>query len=157
MSKKFGQEGGGEYQDFPSKITCVTVPKLSVGESFTIALISGIKKVWIRKGLVSSFSVKNFLSHSAESFRGGEGRNPLAIQKLRVSEKFGQYVRGGGSIKIFCRNFFVSVPKNFVGEPFCDVTQKVSDSEKVYGLERGWGSINFLRRKLFVPQCRKFS
>ena len=102
------KKGGGEYQDFPSKITCVTVPKLSVGESFTIALISGIKKVWIRKGLVSSFSVKNFLSHSAESFRGGEGRNPLAIQKLRVSEKFGQYVRGGGGVSRFSVEIFSS-------------------------------------------------
>ncbi len=41
--------------------------------------------------------------------------------------------RGGGSIKIFRRKFFVSVPKNFVGEPFCAVFQKVSGSEEVYG------------------------
>ena len=51
VSEKFGQEGGG-YPDFPSKITCLTVPKLSGGESFAIALISGIKKVGIRKGVV---------------------------------------------------------------------------------------------------------
>ncbi len=40
---------GGEYQDFPSKIFCLTVPKISVGESFTVALIfgeeGGIKKL----------------------------------------------------------------------------------------------------------------
>ncbi len=41
--------------------------------------------------------------------------------------------RGGGSIKIFRRKFFVSVPKIFVGEPFCAVFQKVSGSEEVYG------------------------
>ena len=29
------------------------------------------------------------------------------------------------------------MPKNFVGEPFCAVFQKVYGSEKVYGLERG--------------------
>ena len=29
------------------------------------------------------------------------------------------------------------MPKNFVGEPFCAVFQKISDSEKVYGLEGG--------------------
>ena len=63
--------GGGEYQDFPSKITCLTVPKLSGGESFAIALISGIKKVWIRKGVVSRFSIEIYLSHSAEKFRRG--------------------------------------------------------------------------------------
>ena len=28
----------------------VSVPKISVGESFTVALISGIEKVWIRGG-----------------------------------------------------------------------------------------------------------
>ena len=31
--------------------------------------------------------------------------------------------------KIFC----LTVPKNFVGEPFCAVFQKISGSEKVYG------------------------
>ena len=40
----------GEYQDFPSKIFCLTVPKISVGESFTVALISGSEKVWIGGG-----------------------------------------------------------------------------------------------------------
>ena len=37
----------GEYQDFLSKIYCVTVPKTSIGESFTVAFFSGIEKVWI--------------------------------------------------------------------------------------------------------------
>ena len=31
--------------------------------------------------------------------------------------------------------FCLRVPKNFVGEPFCDVFQKNSGSEKVYGKE----------------------
>ena len=39
---------GGEYQEFQSQIFCLTVPKISVGETFTVALISGAKKVWIR-------------------------------------------------------------------------------------------------------------
>ena len=71
VAKKFMDKGGGEYQDFPSKIFCLTVPKISVGESFTVALNSGIEKVWIRRGGVSGFSVENFLSHSAEKFRRG--------------------------------------------------------------------------------------
>ena len=67
---------GGEYQDFPSKIFCLTVPKISVGESFIVALISGTEKVWRRVGGgggggVPRFSVENFLSHSAENFRRG--------------------------------------------------------------------------------------
>ena len=53
----------GEYQDFPSTPFCHTVPKLSVGESFTVALISVTEKVWIRgKGEIKIFCRKNFVS-----------------------------------------------------------------------------------------------
>ena len=37
----------GECQDFLSKNFCLTVPKISVGESFTVALVSGGEKIWI--------------------------------------------------------------------------------------------------------------
>ena len=40
----------------------------------------------------------------------------------------------GGKYQGFPSNFFcLTVPKNFVGEPFCAVFQKFSGSEKVYG------------------------
>ena len=42
--------GGGEYQQFPSKTFCLTVPKFSVGKLFSVSLLSGIEKVWIRGG-----------------------------------------------------------------------------------------------------------
>ena len=42
--------GGGEYQDSPSEIFCLTVSKISVGESFTVALISGGEKVYGQEG-----------------------------------------------------------------------------------------------------------
>ena len=38
-------EGGGGYQDFPSKKLSLTVPKNVSGESFTASLISGIEKI----------------------------------------------------------------------------------------------------------------
>ena len=44
--KVYGQEGEGEYQDFPSKNFCLTVLKIFVGETFSVALISGTEKVW---------------------------------------------------------------------------------------------------------------
>ena len=66
--KVYGWEG--EYQDFPSKIFCLTVPKTSVGESFSVALISGTEKVW-RRGGVWRFYVEKFLSHIAKKFRRG--------------------------------------------------------------------------------------
>ena len=65
-------ERGGEYQDFPSKIICLTVPKIFVGEPFNVSLIAGTEKVWIRGGGgVSRFSVAKFLSHRAENFPVG--------------------------------------------------------------------------------------
>ena len=61
------------------------------------------------------------------------------------------------NIKIFLsKNFSVTVPKNFVGQPFCAVFQKFSSSEKVYG-EKGGGSIKIFRRIIFLPECRKIS
>ena len=42
--KVYGQEGGGEYQDFPSKIFCLIVPKKFVGESYSNSINSGIEK-----------------------------------------------------------------------------------------------------------------
>ena len=44
------ERGGGEFQDFPSKIFCLTVPKIFVGELFSVSLSSGTEKVWIREG-----------------------------------------------------------------------------------------------------------
>ena len=41
--KKF-MDKRGEYQDFPSKIFCPTVPKISVGEPSVFHKISGIEK-----------------------------------------------------------------------------------------------------------------
>ena len=36
--------GGGECQDFPSKISRLTVPKNFVGQPFSVSLFSGIEK-----------------------------------------------------------------------------------------------------------------
>ena len=62
--KRLYKRGGG-FQDSPSKIFCLTVPKTFVGESFTVALVSATEKVWIRGG--GSFKVvrqKRFVSQS---------------------------------------------------------------------------------------------
>ena len=47
--KSLGKRRGGVSR-FSVEIFCLTVPKISVGESFTVALISGIEKVWVRGG-----------------------------------------------------------------------------------------------------------
>ena len=64
VTKKFMDKRGGEYQDFPSITFCLTVPKNSVGEYFTVAIISGIEKFWIREvgGSIKIFRRKFFVS-----------------------------------------------------------------------------------------------
>ena len=94
VSEKFdGYEGGGEYQDFPSKSLCLTVPKIFVGEFFSVSLTLGIeKKLGIRErerereretGL--RFFVVIVVSHSNETFRRGTLR---CFRKFRVSKNF---------------------------------------------------------------------
>ena len=53
---------GGEYQDLPSKIFCLTVPKKFVGEPFSVSLISGIEKLYASEGYVTIFRRKFFVS-----------------------------------------------------------------------------------------------
>ena len=94
--------------------------------------ISGSEKFYAseRGEEVSGFSVENFLSHGAENFRRGES---FSVSLISGIEKF-YASEGYVTIFDFLSNFFcLTVPKNFVGEPFCAVFQKISGSEKVYG------------------------
>ena len=58
----------GEYQDFASKIFCLTVPKNFVGHAFRVSLLSGLEKFYASEGYVTIFC-RIFLSHSAEKSR----------------------------------------------------------------------------------------
>ena len=60
VAKKFGYEWGEEYEDFPSEILCLTERINLVEESFTVALLLGIEKVWIRVGEYQYFLSKFF-------------------------------------------------------------------------------------------------
>ena len=71
LADLFRHAGGlKKKQDFPSRLFCLTVPKISVGKSFTVGLPSGTEKVWIGGGTIKIFRRK-FLTHSAEIFRKG--------------------------------------------------------------------------------------
>ena len=70
VAKNFMDQKGGEYQNFLSKIFCLTKPKNFVGEPFSVSIISGIEKFYASEGYVTIFC-RNFLSHSAEKFRRG--------------------------------------------------------------------------------------
>ena len=65
---------GGEYQGLPSKTFCLTVHKIFVEESFTVALISGTEKVWIRRG-------GEYQGFPSKTFR-------LTVPKSSVGESF---------------------------------------------------------------------
>ena len=56
------------YQDFPSKIFCLRVPKKFIGEPFCAVFqkTSGSEKFMDKRGGVSGPSVDNFLPYSAE-------------------------------------------------------------------------------------------
>ena len=102
-------------------------------ETFSVSLISGIEKVWIRGGGVgvSRFSVENFLSDSAEIFRW----ETFSVSLISGIEKV--WIRGGGGgseyqdspSNIFC----LRVPKTFIEEPLCAAFQKSPASEKING------------------------
>ena len=93
----------GEYEDFPSKIFCLTLPKIFGGESFTVALISGTEKVWRRWEGYQDFPSKIFR---------------LTVPKIFLGEFFTVAVisgtgkvwirKGEGSIKIFHQKIFLS-------------------------------------------------
>ena len=58
--------------------------------------------------------------------------NPLSVSLLSGAEKV--WIRERGEYQDFLSKIScLTVPKNFVGEPFCAVFQKISGSEKVNG------------------------
>ena len=94
---------GDGCQDFPSDFFCLTMPKVSVGESFTVALISGTGKVSIRKGSeYQDFPSEIFCLTVWKKFVG----EPFCVSLLSAIEKI--WIRGGGSFAVFRRKFFVS-------------------------------------------------
>ena len=97
----------GEYQNFLSKILCLTVPKISIGESFTVALFSGSEKFWMGGG-VSRFSVETFMFHRAENFRRGVLHCCINIGYRKSLEK-----RGEGVPRFSVETFMSHSAENF--------------------------------------------
>ena len=90
-----------EYQDFQSEIFCLTVPNISVGQSFTLAIISGIEKVWIREGgRIKIFRRSFFVSQSLKISVG----EAFTVAKISGFEK-NWIKRGGGYQDFTWKNF----------------------------------------------------
>ena len=96
-------------------------------ESFRVSFISGIDKVWIRgESSIKIFRPNFFVSQCRKNSYG----NPLEFHKFRVWKKF---FASEGYVKIFdflSQFFCLTVPKKFVGEPFCAVFHKIFGSEQ---------------------------
>ena len=114
VAKKFMDKKGGEYHNFPSEYFCLTVPKNFVGEPFSVSLISGIEKFYASESYVTIFC-RNFLSHSAEKFRRGT-LLCCVFRKFLVAKKTMEK-REGEVSRFPSKNFCLTLPKKFVGEP----------------------------------------
>ena len=56
VARKFMEKKGeGEYRNFPSRFFCLKVPKLFVGETFSLSIVSGIEKKYASEGYVTMF------------------------------------------------------------------------------------------------------
>ena len=99
VPKKLGEEVGW-YQDFTSKIHCLTVPKSFVWESFTVELFSGTEKFWRRGGGVIKILRRKFTVSQCRKVSFG---NPLLLNYFGVPKKFGEE----GGIKILRQKVFV--------------------------------------------------
>ena len=95
------RRGGGEYQYFPSKIFCLTVRKLSVGEYLDVALISGSEKVYgqKRRGEYPEIPSKIFCL-TVLNISVGES---FTVALLSVTEKV--RIRGRGKSRYSVENF----------------------------------------------------
>ena len=91
--------GGGGVSRLPSKIFFPTELKVSFGESFTVALISGMEKLWVRGGGVSRFSVEPFCLTVPKNSVGESFTVALiwAIKKV--------WIRGEGVSRFQVENF----------------------------------------------------
>ena len=87
---------------------CLTMPKISVGESFTVALKGGSEKVWIGGG-VSRLSVENFCPTVPKDL----AEEPLCVSKNFWYRKLLGRRKGAG-IGIFRLNCYVSQRRNIL-------------------------------------------
>ena len=135
-----GGGGGGEYQAFPSKLFLSHSAEISVGESFTVALISGIEKVWLKGGSIKIFHRKFFVLQ-CRNFRRESFTVALISGVEKVWLKKGEYQ--GFPSKIFC----LTVPKKFPKEPFSVSLIRVSKTVK----DKSWKNLKFDTRGIRNP------
>ena len=117
VAKKFIDKRGGDYQDFASKIFCLTVPENLVGYPFRVSLISGIEKFYASEGYVMIFC-RNFFSQSAEKLVD----EPFSVSLISGIEIV---YASDGYVTIFRRSLFLSrnTEKPCKGNLLCCVSE----------------------------------
>ena len=120
------------------------MPKISVGESGTVALFSGSEKVWIGVGEeYKDFPSKIFCLTIRKSFVG----EFFTVAIIAGTEKIWM---GGGVSRFYVENFVSHSAENFPRRIFyCSIIFRWRKN-----LDRR-GSIDIFRRKIYVSQCRK--
>ena len=83
------------------------MPKISVGESFTVAFTSGIEKVRMREGGVSRISVETFCLTVPNNFIG----EPFSVSLISRTEKV--WIRRGGLSRFSDEIFLCHSAENF--------------------------------------------
>ena len=139
VSKNVRDKRGGGYHDFRAEFYCLTVPKNFVGETLVFKKCSGIEKFLDNRSI--TILSKFLVSQCRKTSLG----NPSVFQKVSGIEKFYGWEGGGREChdfpsKICC----LTVPKNFVGEPFC-VSENFWYRKILWirGVEGGGGTIRY--------------
>ena len=105
------------------------MPKIFLGESFSVSFNSAIKKFWKGEGREYLDFASKFLSHCNEIFHW---RTLWSFRKVLLSKNFlgesfsvsfisaikKMWKGGKGSIAILLRSFCLTVTKFFIGEHF---------------------------------------
>ena len=134
-----------EYQDFPSKTFCLTVPRISVEKPFSVSLLSGADEVWLReRGEYQDFLSKFFcLTVPKKLVRESFSVSLISdMEKIFASEG---YITIIDFLSIF---FWLTVPQKFVVEPSVLCFKKFPVLKKL--MEERGGSIMIFRRSLLV-------
>ena len=86
VAKSLWIRGRGKYEDFLSKNFCLTVPKIFVGEPFSVSLISSIENIYALEGYVTIFCRKYFASQNRKTLHGNH--SVLCFGKFPVTNNF---------------------------------------------------------------------
>ena len=145
--KLLGIRERSRYHDLPSKLFCLTVTKKFLGETFGFSEKFGLRKICIR-GRYYKFPPATFFPHSGENFAGKPFCSWEKISYQNIS------CIGGGrvspfSVEIFC----ITVPKHFVGEPFC-VSESFLLGKKLR--KRKWVGITIVLKFFCLTVSKQF-